>query len=134
MTTTEERPTAGSPGPGDAPIGPEPIVARPFPAQQYRKGSLLSQMLRTTDHKLIGRMYMVTSLIFFAVGGVMALLWGVAVSLLTWAEMAGPGTAPRLAGAAMEAKRSASPRPPPRCSPPPPPAPPPARSTRCTTR
>jgi cytochrome c oxidase subunit I len=70
VTTTEERPTAGAP----EPIGPEPIVARPFPAQEFRKGSLLSQMLRTTDHKLIGRMYMVTSLAFFAVGGVMALL------------------------------------------------------------
>ena len=40
-------------------------------------------MLRTTDHKLIGRMYMVTSLIFFAVGGVMALLMRI--------ELARPG-------------------------------------------
>lgn len=34
----------------------------------------------------------------------MALLWGTAVGLLTWAEMAGPGTAPQLAGGAMEGK------------------------------
>ncbi len=39
-----------------------------------------------------------------AVGSVMALLWGSAVALLTWAEMAGPGTAPQLAGGAMEGK------------------------------
>ncbi|MEO8889219.1 MAG: cytochrome c oxidase subunit I [Jatrophihabitantaceae bacterium] len=35
---------------------------------------MFSQVLRTTDHKLIGRMYMVTSLLFFAVGGILALL------------------------------------------------------------
>ena len=39
-----------------------------------------------------------------AVGGVMALLLSVAVGLLTWAEMAAPGTAPQLAGGAMEGK------------------------------
>ena len=31
---------------------------------------MLSQMLRTTDHKLIGRMYLVTSFTFFMFGGV----------------------------------------------------------------
>lgn len=39
-----------------------------------------------------------------AVGGVMALLLVGSVSLLTWAEMAGPGSAPQLAGGAMEGK------------------------------
>jgi potassium-transporting ATPase potassium-binding subunit len=39
-----------------------------------------------------------------AVGGVMALLLGVSIALVTWAEMAGPGTAPQLAGGAMEGK------------------------------
>ncbi|WP_395658910.1 potassium-transporting ATPase subunit KdpA [Nocardioides sp.] len=39
-----------------------------------------------------------------AVLAVMALLWGGAVALLTWAEMAGHGTAPQLAGGAMEGK------------------------------
>ncbi|MCW2495886.1 cbb3-type cytochrome c oxidase subunit I, partial [Jatrophihabitans sp.] len=78
MTTTAE-PTAGVP----APISPEPIVARPFPVHEVSKGSLLSSMLRTTDHKVIGRMYMVTSLIFFAVGGIMALIMR--------AELARPG-------------------------------------------
>jgi potassium-transporting ATPase potassium-binding subunit len=40
----------------------------------------------------------------YAVGGVMALLLAVSIGLLTWAEMAGPGTAPQLAGGAMEGK------------------------------
>ncbi|MDO9457342.1 potassium-transporting ATPase subunit KdpA [Nocardioides sp.] len=39
-----------------------------------------------------------------AVLTVMALLLLVSISLLTWAEMAGPGTAPELAGGAMEGK------------------------------
>jgi K+-transporting ATPase ATPase A chain len=39
-----------------------------------------------------------------AVLSVMVLLLTVAVALLTWAEMAGPGTAPELAGGAMEGK------------------------------
>src|ERR1700710_2099181 len=41
------------------------------------------QVLRTTDHKLIGRMYLVTSFVFFMLGGVMALLMR--------AELARPG-------------------------------------------
>jgi potassium-transporting ATPase potassium-binding subunit len=40
----------------------------------------------------------------WAVGGVMALLLSISVGLLTWAEMAAPGTAPQLAGGAMEGK------------------------------
>lgn len=39
-----------------------------------------------------------------AVLAVMALLLGVSTALLTWAEMAGPGTVPALAGGAMEGK------------------------------
>ena len=79
MTKTVEPEVTGSP----EPEGPEPIVARPFPATQFVKGSLLARMLGTTDHKLIGRMYLVTSLVFFAIGGVMALLMR--------AELARPG-------------------------------------------
>ena len=41
------------------------------------------QVLRTTDHKLIGRMYLVTSFIFFMIGGVLALIMR--------AELARPG-------------------------------------------
>ncbi|GAA3464649.1 cytochrome c oxidase subunit I [Saccharothrix longispora] len=38
------------------------------------KGSALLRLFRTTDHKLIGLMYLVTSFAFFMVGGLMALL------------------------------------------------------------
>lgn len=41
-----------------------------------------------------------------AVLAVMAVLLTVGVGLLTWAEMAGPGTAPQLAGGAMEGKET----------------------------
>ncbi len=41
-----------------------------------------------------------------AVGGVMALLLSVSIGLLTWAELAAPGTAPQLAGGAMEGKET----------------------------
>ena len=39
-----------------------------------------------------------------AIMAVMVALLGVSIALLTWAEMAGPGTAPGLAGGAMEGK------------------------------
>jgi cytochrome c oxidase subunit 1 len=39
-----------------------------------KKGALLTSLVRTTDHKVIGILYMVTSLAFFMIGGVMALL------------------------------------------------------------
>jgi cytochrome c oxidase subunit 1 len=64
-----------------APIVPEPITT-PL-VQRAPKGSLLSQLLRTTDHKTIGKMYLVTSYLFFLAGGVMAMLMR--------AELARPG-------------------------------------------
>ncbi|SDF36704.1 Cytochrome C and Quinol oxidase polypeptide I, partial [Blastococcus fimeti] len=38
------------------------------------KGSRLSNLLRTTDHKTIGLMYLTTSFVFFILGGLMAML------------------------------------------------------------
>jgi cytochrome c oxidase subunit I len=73
MTTTEVPAT----------LTPQPVTARPYPTRPTGKGALLSQLLRTTDHKLIGQMYLVTSLVFFMLGGVMALLMR--------AELARPG-------------------------------------------
>jgi cytochrome c oxidase subunit 1 len=61
----------------------EPHVIDYGEAAPAPKGSVLSAMLRTTDHKLIGRMYLVTSLVFFMIGGVFALLMR--------AELARPG-------------------------------------------
>ena len=53
---------------------PQPITGHQYPPRREAKGSMVGRVLRTTDPKLIGRMYLVTSLIFFALGGVMALL------------------------------------------------------------
>jgi cytochrome c oxidase subunit 1 len=62
---------------------PTPIVTRPWPVRQPVKGSALARMLRTTDAKQIGIMYMTTSFAFFLIGGLMALLMR--------AELARPG-------------------------------------------
>jgi cytochrome c oxidase subunit 1 len=58
-------------------------IGRRYPIQQAPRGSMFLQVLRTTDHKLIGRMYLVTSFAFFILGGVMALIMR--------AELARPG-------------------------------------------
>src|SRR5215212_3960127 len=55
-------------------IAPAPIVSRPSPVQVPRRGSRLSNLLRTTDHKTIGLMYLVTSFVWFVIGGLMAML------------------------------------------------------------
>src|ERR1700710_595325 len=55
-------------------IAPAPIVSRPSPVHVAVKGSRLSTLLRTTDHKTIGLMYLTTSFAFFIVGGLMAML------------------------------------------------------------
>jgi cytochrome c oxidase subunit 1 len=55
-------------------LAPQPIVSRPGPVQAPRKGSRLANMLRTTDHKTIGLMYLVTAFVWFIVGGLMAML------------------------------------------------------------
>jgi cytochrome c oxidase subunit 1 len=51
-----------------------PIATRPFPVRPRVKGSVLVSLMRTTDHKQIGIMYLATSFGFFMVGGVLALL------------------------------------------------------------
>src|SRR5690606_6519012 len=53
---------------------PQPIAKRPYPAQKSAKGSYLLSMFRTTDHKQIGIMYIVTCFAFFMIGGAMAML------------------------------------------------------------
>src|SRR5205823_12489965 len=59
---------------GTVTIAPAPIVTRPYPARPVTKGSLFLSLLNTTDHKTIGKMYLVASFGFFFVGGFMALL------------------------------------------------------------
>jgi cytochrome c oxidase subunit 1 len=64
-------------------VAPKPIVTRPWPVRQPTRGSAFARLLRTTDAKQIGIMYMVTSFVFFMVGGLMALIMR--------AELAQPG-------------------------------------------
>ncbi|RMB77148.1 cytochrome c oxidase subunit I [Rhodococcus sp. SBT000017] len=53
---------------------PRPEAARPYPMRHEPKGSTLFQLVTTTDHKTIGKMYLVTSFGLFLIGGLMALL------------------------------------------------------------
>ncbi|VFA81211.1 aa3-type cytochrome oxidase subunit I [Gordonia paraffinivorans] len=47
---------------------------RPFPERYQPKGSFIYKLLTTTDHKLIGMMYISACFAFFLIGGLMALL------------------------------------------------------------
>jgi cytochrome c oxidase subunit 1 len=67
VTTTISHRTPAAPG------------ARP----RAGKGRILASWLSSTDHKVIGYMYLITSFVFFAIGGVMALVMR--------AELAEPG-------------------------------------------
>jgi cytochrome c oxidase subunit I len=62
---------------------PRPIVTRPHPVRRPAKGSAIARLIRTTDAKQIGLLYMTTSFVFFILGGFMALLMR--------AELARPG-------------------------------------------
>ena len=55
-------------------VAPKPITARPYPARRAAKGSVLLKMMHTTDPKDIAILYLVTTFVFFMVGGAMALL------------------------------------------------------------
>ena len=56
-------------------VAPRELMARrPFPARLGPKGNLLYKLITTTDHKLIGIMYMVACFTFFFIGGLLALL------------------------------------------------------------
>jgi cytochrome c oxidase subunit I len=58
-------------------------VTRPYPVREPPKGSAIARLIRTTDAKQIGLLYLTTSFGFFVVGGFMALLMR--------AELARPG-------------------------------------------
>ncbi|MGV9858111.1 aa3-type cytochrome oxidase subunit I [Gordonia sp. NPDC003425] len=60
-----------------------PAATRPYPPTWGMKGTLIYKIMMTTDHKFIGIMYIVTSFVFFVIGGLMALLMR--------AELAHPG-------------------------------------------
>jgi cytochrome c oxidase subunit 1 len=63
-------------------LDPVPIAPASV-ARREPKGSVFLSVLRTTDHKVIGRLYLVTSFGFFLAAGVMAMLMR--------AELARPG-------------------------------------------
>lgn len=73
MTARRDRPSAE--------LRPAPIARGPV--QREAKGAWFLQLLHTTDHKIIARMYLVTSLGFFLAAGLMAMLMR--------AELARPG-------------------------------------------
>ena len=54
----------------DQPAKPT-TVAAPRP---YRKGNILAEWLSSTDHKIIGHLYLITSFFFFLAGGAMAMI------------------------------------------------------------
>jgi cytochrome c oxidase subunit 1 len=56
------------------PLVGELRASRPFPERTGPRGSLIYKLITTTDHKLIGIMYVVACFTFFFVGGLMALL------------------------------------------------------------
>jgi cytochrome c oxidase subunit I len=49
---------------------PERVTA---PAARQR-GSVLADWLSTTDHKIIGHLYLITSFVFFMIGGLLAMI------------------------------------------------------------
>ncbi len=60
-----------------------PTPAAPAYRPQRSKGRIIVSWMSSTDHKVIGYMYLITSFVFFGVGGIMALIMR--------AELARPG-------------------------------------------
>ncbi|MEW9548819.1 cytochrome c oxidase subunit I [Nonomuraea sp. NPDC050783] len=60
----------------------EPLVRTPV-IRPVTKGQVIAKWMSSTDHKIIGHMYLITSFMFFLIGGVMALIMR--------AELAQPG-------------------------------------------
>ena len=50
-----------------------PVTVYETPTTE-RKGNILAYWLSSTDHKIIGHLYLITSFFFFLAAGVMALL------------------------------------------------------------
>jgi len=55
-------------------LGRQLSLVRPYPPRGGPRGTLVYRVIATTDHKLIGILYMVTTFSFFLTGGLMALL------------------------------------------------------------
>ncbi|MFF0284002.1 cbb3-type cytochrome c oxidase subunit I, partial [Rhodococcus aetherivorans] len=57
-----------------APILRRPDAQRPYPPTRRPKGSTILTVVTSTDHKVIGVMYIVAAFAWFLIGGLMALL------------------------------------------------------------
>ncbi|HVX08652.1 cytochrome c oxidase subunit I [Humibacter sp.] len=64
-TTTAPAPAATTPSPTAQILGATKV---------HRKGNVLVSWITSTDHKTIGYMYLITSFVYFCIGGVMALI------------------------------------------------------------
>ncbi len=53
---------------------PVTTAAGPIPPRLERRGSVLAAWLSSTDHKVIGYMYLITSFVFFLFAGVLAMI------------------------------------------------------------
>ena len=62
------------------------------------KGNIIVRWLTSTDHKIIGHMYNITSILYFLLGGVMAL-----IAVLTVSDRASAGVYEDKGGPAIEA-------------------------------
>jgi cytochrome c oxidase subunit 1 len=67
MTTT-------APAPGTTDTQAQTQTRTVAPAKPTRKGDIIVKWITTTDHKTIGYLYLITSFIFFCIGGVLALV------------------------------------------------------------
>ena len=65
VSTIEQSPATGLPPTG------EPVIPG---KRTERKGSILAGWLSSTDHKVIGYMYLITSFAFFIIAGIMAII------------------------------------------------------------
>ncbi|MFI6989357.1 aa3-type cytochrome oxidase subunit I [Nonomuraea wenchangensis] len=63
--------------------GEEPLTSPLAPVRHRRKGAVIVSWLTSTDHKVIGYLYLITSFTFFLLAGIMA--------MIIRAELAGPG-------------------------------------------
>lgn len=64
-------------------MGTQTVHTAERPVRTRNHGKVVVDWLTTTDHKKIGHLYLITSFVFFLIGGVMALLMR--------AELARPG-------------------------------------------
>ena len=52
----------------------QPVQPTAISARRARKGSIMADWLSSTDHKVIGHLYLITSFGFFLIAGLMAMI------------------------------------------------------------